>query len=313
MLFLNKKNKKKIIKNFKHFFKPRKSNKFRARLLHNDILVVVVLGSIGLITMFHTLVHFPQFRANVLGFVSNITTDQVVEMTNIQRKKSGLKPLLVNEKLQAAAKKKAEHMMENQYWSHDSPDGLEPWHFIKEQDYHYYIAGENLARDFIETQDMIKAWMESPTHKANLLNSEFEEIGVAVVSGKYKGIETTLVVQMFGQRKVKIAPTDDQQAAVIKQPTQIEYKTEPIVQGQETKLTDIKSESEPVHPLLNPVQLTKGFFLLIIMLITITLLYDTVVIGHKQVQRFVGHNLAHLILLWVVSFLILFFKSGVII
>src|SRR5258708_28336998 len=89
-------------------------------------------------------------------------------------------------------------MFANQFWAHVAPDGTSPWQFFKNAGYQYYSAGENLARDFSNTSDMMAAWMASPTHRANIVNGRFREIGVAVVDGRLLGSDTTLVVQLFG-------------------------------------------------------------------------------------------------------------------
>jgi hypothetical protein len=71
--------------------------------------------------------------------------------------------------------------------------------------YNYTYAGENLAMNFSEAEDALSAWLASPTHRDNILSQNYEDIGVAVVVGEINGTETTLVVQLFGQRFVAIA------------------------------------------------------------------------------------------------------------
>lgn len=142
---------------------------------------------------------WPQQMGYILGFSSTITVDEVVNMTNQERSQLGLAPLSVNPLLTQAAIAKAHDMFEKQYWAHTAPDGREPWDFMRSAGYHYQVAGENLARDFSSTGPMISAWMASPTHRDNMVNSRYSQIGVAVVNGVLQGTETTLVVQMFGQ------------------------------------------------------------------------------------------------------------------
>lgn len=134
----------------------------------------------------------------ILGYATNITVDQVVAQTNQQRSAVGLAPLQFSGVLSSAAQAKAQDMFSNNYWAHVSPSGKQPWDFIREAGYSYQAAGENLARDFYQTDTMMGAWMASPTHKANIVNTKYSQIGVAVVNGTLEGTETTLVVQMFG-------------------------------------------------------------------------------------------------------------------
>lgn len=135
--------------------------------------------------------------AQILG-VAKFTTAEIIEITNAKRVENGLPPLVFNEKLSLAARAKASDVYANNYWAHNSPGGKTPWSFITAVDYQYIFAGENLARDFNDAASVVTAWMNSPSHRSNLLDKNFKEIGVAVASGKLGAREGTLVVQMFG-------------------------------------------------------------------------------------------------------------------
>lgn len=124
---------------------------------------------------------------------------EIYEAVNEQRQSSSIEPLNYNEKLANAAQAKAEDMIEKAYWPHTSVDGREPWDFIKQSGYFYAVAGENLAKDFSSTSDMVQAWIESPTHRANILEDGYQDTGIAVLRGSLGGRETVLVVQMFGK------------------------------------------------------------------------------------------------------------------
>lgn len=296
-----------------HLFHPRKSNQHRAKILHPSAYLYFCLIVIVAFSVLKIINIFPQLKEKVLGYASNITSHQVHEETNRERVKLGLKPLVINEKLNQAALAKAQDMFNQQYWSHNSPSGKEPWFFIQEADYVYQIAGENLARDFANTPDLIAAWMASPSHKANIINPKYQDIGIAVVNGNLQGFETTLVVQLFGKKK-------ESGLATISEFGQQVEESIPVIAREEKKSGSaailagalIPSGSLINAPLLSPLQLTKAFFLSIIILITLTLLYDWLVMGHRQINRFVGHNLAHIILFTSVAFLLIFFKSGMI-
>lgn len=125
---------------------------------------------------------------------------KVVAQTNLQRQSNGDLPALKeNAKLTAAALAKAKDMFSNQYFEHTSPANVTLEKLIENHGYEYVIIGENLILgNFIDEKDMVQKWMGSPGHRANILNSRFVEIGVAVVKGDYKGESVWIGVQEFG-------------------------------------------------------------------------------------------------------------------
>lgn len=103
-------------------------------------------------------------------------------LTNEQREAHDLPALATNEHLRQSACHKAADMVKHDYFAHVAPDGTEPWHYFREAGYTYQHAGENLARNFTDDAALIQAWMESPTHRDNLLG-DFEEQGICSVEG----------------------------------------------------------------------------------------------------------------------------------
>ena len=179
----------------RHWFTPHTTNNFRARLLHNSgiffVIGLVLTGSVFIRLLDRSSLH-------ILGFTSSVTIDDVFASTNEERIAEGLKPLGLNSKLSDAARRKAADMFAENYWAHNSPSGYTPWHWFQEVGYNYSYAGENLAKDFGNTSRLMSAWMASPTHRDNILNSHYTEIGIAVVPGSLLGADTVLVVQEFG-------------------------------------------------------------------------------------------------------------------
>lgn len=147
---------------------------------------------------------------------SDITADKVFEMTNESRAEGGESALVVNAKLTMAAEAKAEDMFANNYFSHTSPAGKTPWVWIQKEDYDYTYAGENLAMDFSSAEKMEEAWMASPTHRANILNDRYREIGAAVKEGSLNGHETTLAVVMFGSGNKNISSASETKPEIAK-------------------------------------------------------------------------------------------------
>jgi hypothetical protein len=90
-------------------------------------------------------------------------------------------------------------MAKNSYFAHVSPSGLNSWYWFKQAGYSFSYAGENLAVDFTDSDAVNQAWLDSPTHRANILNGHYTEIGIATAEGTFEGHPTTFVVQMFGR------------------------------------------------------------------------------------------------------------------
>ncbi len=131
---------------------------------------------------------------------SEITPAKVINLVNIAREKEGLAPLSQNEALRKVANDKLNDMIENHYFAHTSPKGKTPWHWFEKENYDYQFAGENLAINFTSAEEQQKAWMNSPTHRKNILNPDYKEIGVAFGAGEIDGKMSLLVVQEFGAR-----------------------------------------------------------------------------------------------------------------
>ncbi len=125
----------------------------------------------------------------------------LIDLTNNSRQNYNLGVLALNSTLQEAAQMKANDMAGRSYFAHNSPDGLTPWHWFGQAGYEFLYAGENLAIHFSDSGDVVAAWMNSPGHRANILNDKFSEIGIATSRGFYQGRETVFVVQMFGHPK----------------------------------------------------------------------------------------------------------------
>jgi len=144
------------------------------------------------------------FPGKVVMAKEGLSEDRIVSLINDERDKVGLSELIINQKLNLAAKNKAEDMIKKQYWSHNSPDGLTPWVFIKKTGYSYRFAGENLAKGFRSEESLVDGWMNSELHRKNLLNKNYEEIGVANIKGNLLGEEVTLTVMIVAKRQKPI-------------------------------------------------------------------------------------------------------------
>lgn len=170
-----------------------KRERQRVEILSGAVIVVFVLLALGVFwasSLQQRLLRSP----NVAAVVATI----LAELANQDRAQNDLATLTVNPVLVAAAQAKANDMAEKGYFAHTSPEGVDPWHWFKEADYRFDYAGENLAVDFSDSGDVNTAWMNSPTHRENILGPHFTEIGIATAQGMYQGRLTTFVVQEFG-------------------------------------------------------------------------------------------------------------------
>lgn len=123
---------------------------------------------------------------------------EIVELTNQIRRVHNLPALKVSYDLNRTAANKAQDMLNKQYFAHTSPQGVTPWDWLEKQNYLYSVAGENLAADFNSPEAAVEGWFASPSHRANLLDPDYQEIGVAIVNGKFQNRESTIFVQYFG-------------------------------------------------------------------------------------------------------------------
>lgn len=131
---------------------------------------------------------------------AELTSAGVIKLVNEARAKQGLAPLTENQKLSTSAKMKAEDMLKNQYFAHNSPSGTTPSYLADSAGYVYSSFGENLAYGNFKNNDaLMNGWMNSSGHKANILNPSYTEIGVSVIKGKYNGREVWMAVQHFGK------------------------------------------------------------------------------------------------------------------
>lgn len=138
-------------------------------------------------------------QPQVLGYSTSIASASLLIETNHHRAANQLGELKLSETLQHAAQKKADDMAARNYWDHKTPEGNEPWALLRDADYGYSAAGENLAYGFSASSEVLGAWMQSETHRANVLGS-YREVGFGVVhTENYQGGENTIVVALYAE------------------------------------------------------------------------------------------------------------------
>ncbi|MCL5004252.1 MAG: CAP domain-containing protein [Patescibacteria group bacterium] len=286
-------------------------NRRAATLSHEALFLYATFIFLVQFSLSFVALKFP----GVLGFASNITADQIIGDTNNQRLANNLPALKLNDELSRAAAAKADYMFKNDYWAHVAPDGTTPWKFILDAGYRYVYAGENLAKDFQSSDDVVAAWMASKMgHRENILNKNYTDIGVAVVNGTLGGFQTTLVVQMFGSTSASLASNEVSAAPASKSPIpaapapqpakvtenispQVNPSPAPGVTAQPSPVTVTQASSSRSVPVIDVISLAKtvsysvGFFLLSLFVL------DGLIVFRRNVVRISGHNGAHILML----------------
>lgn len=147
-----------------------------------------------------------------LGYATQTSVNGLLETTNEERANHKLGNLAINSSLASAAQAKAEDMVARDYWSHQTPEHSEPWTFIDNTGYSYQAAGENLAYGFNSSKGTIKGWMNSPEHRANILNSNYSEVGFGIAhSTNYQNNgEQTVVVAFYAKPGIATAQLTSQ-------------------------------------------------------------------------------------------------------
>ncbi len=187
------------MRKLKIYFIPGAENDHQPVILRRPATLTIlgVVLVVELVFLVGTQIVLP--RSKLLGLVLPTV---LVEETNQSRQADGENTLAVNNKLVAAAQQKANDMATRGYFAHVTPDGLAPWYWLDQAHYSYQAAGENLAVNFLDSRDVVNAWLNSPSHRANLLNGNFTEIGIATASGLFQGRPAIFVVQFFGRPSV---------------------------------------------------------------------------------------------------------------
>jgi hypothetical protein len=189
-----------MLKRFKDLLIPHEGNDFRPDILERvsvGVMLILILLSFAMANIQSLLWIGSDW------LVSTILPSVIVDLTNDERGTESLLPLKRNETLDAAAKMKAEDMAKNSYFAHYSPEGVSPWYWFDQAGYDYLNAGENLAVHFTESSEVVEAWMDSPSHRANIMSGQYQEIGVGTAKGEYKGSPTIFVVQLFGTARAQ--------------------------------------------------------------------------------------------------------------
>jgi len=305
----------------RHLFIPHESNNQKAKILHPSSLFLIALGLIS----FQFIIGFTgKSFPKVLGYAANISPEEVIRLTNVERVNNGLAPLSTNSTLSQAALAKGNDMLSKGYWAHFAPDGTSPWSFFLSFGYKYKYAGENLARDFADAGTAVSAWMSSPSHRENILNPNYKDIGIGVVEGNLSGTDTTIIVQFFGTAlentaaaNIPVAKAQGTTTIASPKPT---LAAPPVPIPLPTPAATPLGISEPIAnatgsavTFVSPFSSTKGISLLVLGIIIMVLSIDLIVVRRNKIVRAGGKTLAHIAFLGMILAVILILKAGQII
>lgn len=275
-----------------HFFLPHPETHKKAHLLS----IPALLGYILIFLILQLSLNIVgRVNPGVLGINSSVTQQELIKLTNEERQKIGLPTLIENPKLNQAALEKGKNMFAENYWAHYSPTGKDPWGFIQGAGYKFSYAGENLARNFYNSSEVVSAWMASKTHKENILNSHYQEIGIAVLEGNLNGQPTILVIQEFGGPVEAIAKAP--QSSNIPTPTEVSKPNLAINRN----LTAGITQSNSSKVLVDPYQLNRSLAFGVLLLLGSLLILDLYIIRRRAITRLAAHHLPHLALISVAA------------
>ena len=167
-------------------------------------LVLILL----LVFSIETLLVVPEVWGPGRRFMAAVWPAVVIDYANVDRTSAQTAPLQVNAFLTKAAQLKAEDMARRSYFSHNGPTGEAPWFWFDQVGYKYVYAGENLALDFYDSNEVNQAWLASPKHRANIMDKNFTDIGVGLATGKFEGQDRVFIVQLFGSTEASLAKRD---------------------------------------------------------------------------------------------------------
>lgn len=275
---------------FKKYFIPHKHNDYRPHSLRTGSAIFILT----LILVIEACFLLQSLYIQKTDLFASILQNVLVSKTNGSRQSSNLFSLKESGLLDAAAKMKAEDMASKGYFAHTSPDGIDPWYWISKAGYKYSYAGENLAVNFSDSEDVIRAWLNSPAHRDNILNAHFTEIGIGIAKGMYEGRETIFVAQMFGN------PAKPQASIPPKSPTAVKNVATSVVSNNSQPV--VLGEVSPTSLLVwtaatSPKTISNYLYAVLMMIVSIALLLNVVIRAKIQHPRLILNGVTLLVVL----------------
>lgn len=269
---------------FPHHRNNHRPNLFSALSVAALVLAVVVFEGVFLLQT--------KFIFLKTDFLASVLPGALIALTNQDRAAHGVPQVTESPLLSAAAQAAAEDMAAKGYFAHVSPLGRTPWTWLDQVGYYYIYAGENLAVNFTDSENVQAAWMASPTHRANIVKPQYTEVGFGTATGNYEGRETTFVVEFFATPAAR-KPLPAAVAVVKPSPNIVSTPPAPAqVLGSETvAIAPIESPVEAAAPakeswlaslLASPVNTILAIFSILLAVIAISFMLSVLVRGRVQ-------------------------------
>ncbi|MCC7160502.1 hypothetical protein IT399_02175 [Candidatus Nomurabacteria bacterium] len=240
----------------KHFI-PHEGNEHRPHILR-DSTTRVILVIIIFLEIFSFVIPV-LLNLNMKGGVAAVLPAVLADLTNNERKTENIPILSVSPILNKAAEMKAEDMATKGYFAHTSPEGKTPWYWIEKVGYKYQYAGENLAINFTDSKDVANAWLNSPSHKANIVKENYTEMGTGIAFGVYQGHNTIFVAQVYAN---PLSTTD--QSKLSKKEVKVKTAEKSVVVATKEKINvlgaEVTKNTENKSNIYLPVELPKPTF-----------------------------------------------------
>ncbi|MBP6860204.1 MAG: CAP domain-containing protein [Candidatus Pacebacteria bacterium] len=216
-------------------FVPHAGNGHEPHYFRTGSLIALALGVLMLQGLYLGATKFVFLQTN---FLASVLPGVLVSLANEDRAENGVGALEEDPELSAAAQVKANDMAARGYFSHATPEGQPPWYWFRLAGYEYAHAGENLAVNFTDSIDVQEAWMESPTHRANIVKPVYTKVGIGVAEGTFEGKRATFVVQFFATPPAAPipAPAESRLAVTVAEPVP---ETEPVVASAPPAATEV--------------------------------------------------------------------------
>lgn len=247
---------KPLLHHLHDYFFPHRRNNYRPHIFSITSIVVLVLAVIVFEAGYVAQTKIVFLKTD---FLASVLPGTLVALMNEDRATSGLASVAQDSLLDKAAQAAAEDMAVKGYFAHVSPDGKSPWYWLDLVGYHYSYAGENLAVNFTDSSNVETAWMNSPTHRANIEKPQYTKVGIGTANGMYEGNETTFVVEFFATpAAIEVQKTTPASVALAPAPITEKVSTPPVsASSAPTKV--LGSETEAV-----PTSVSPGWFTLLL-------------------------------------------------
>jgi hypothetical protein len=223
---------------------------------------------------------------------------------------AGLSGVTEDPLLNAAAQAAAEDMAANGYFAHNSPDGKTPWYWLNQVGYTYSYAGQNLAVNFTDSQNVETAWLESPTHRANIMKPEYTRVGFGTANGFYEGQETTFVVEYFAALP-EAAPVN----VALAEPAAVELSPAPSVNvlGSETTAPPVAKQGWFVSLLVSPLNTLLTILTILLVAVGIPFVATIFIRGKAQHPNVLVGGISLLLIISAAMFLSVLFTNPVVV